>query len=218
MKPPAGFEGQSQTLPAANRSKATGLLVDESFDLGPYRVTDIKGKSGSSSSGFQIGGLKVEKTTTAFTYRMVGGADGRTEVKGACASKYNETSLPLMSAVTLQRQRSTFSCDCSTQDQRHATLRIKGDSGWQGAPGFDPVTITVTLDGVEHTVDPYGANGQKVPKNEPFYGYRVEGASGAVAALGLSFPGTVWLHERLPKNQHEAMSCALAGLMLHRGP
>jgi hypothetical protein len=49
-------------------------------------------------------------------------------------------------------------------------------------------------------------------------GYRIEGAAGPAAAVSLLFPGTVWLHQTLPEPQHAAMSCALAGLLLHVGP
>ncbi|MCV2350462.1 hypothetical protein [Paucibacter sp. Y2R2-4] len=218
MRPPAGFEGQSLTLPAANRSRATGLLVDESFDLGAYRVTGIEGKNSSTGGSFQIGGLKVENRRSAFSYHLVGGNSGRTDVAAQCASKSNETTLPVFSAVTLQRYKVNFSCDCRTQDGHSSTLSIASDSGWQGAAGSNPVRLSITLDEVEYPLGRFDANGRTVPDDEPFAGYRVDGPSGPVAALGLSYPGTVWLHERLPAAKREVMSCALAGLMLHRGP
>ncbi|MEJ6004643.1 hypothetical protein WG899_03715 [Paucibacter sp. AS339] len=218
MQAPAGFEGQSLTLAAANRSRATGLLVDESFDLGPYRVTGIEGKNSSSGGSFQIGGAKVENKRGGFSYRMVGGSSGRTEVSAQCSSKSHETSVPLFSAVTLQRYKANFACDCRTQDGHNSTLSIASDSGWQGAAGSNPVRLLITVDGTEYPLGRYDVNGRLVADDEPFYGYRLDGPSGPVAALGLSYPGTVWLHERLPAAKREAMSCALAGLMLHRGP
>jgi len=218
MRPPAGFEGQSLTLPAANRSRATGLLVDESFDLGAYRVTGIEGKNSSTGGSFQVGGLKVENRRSAFSYHLLGGNSGRTDVAAQCASKSNETSLPVFSAVTLQRYKVNFSCDCRTEDGHSASLSIASDSGWQGAAGSNPVRLSINLDGVEYPLGRFDLHGRSVPDDEPFAGYRVDGPAGPVAALGLSYPGTVWLHERLPAAKREAMSCALAGLMLHRGP
>ncbi|MFY7864688.1 hypothetical protein [Roseateles sp.] len=218
MQAPLGFEGQSLTLAAANRSRATGLLVDESFDLGPYRVTGIEGKSANSGDSLQLGSAKVEHRRGGFSYRMAGGPSGHTDAAAQCASRSKDTTVPLFSAVTLQRQKSSFTCDCRTQDGHAAALTISSDSGWQSAAGANPVQLMIRVDGVEYGVGRYDGHGRLVPDDEPFMGYRVDGPAGPVAALGLSYPGTVWLHERLPGAKREAMSCALAGLMLHRGP
>lgn len=218
IQAPLGFEGQSLSLPAANRSRATGWLVDESFDLGPYRVTGIEGKASSSGDSVQIDGLKIEKRRSSFSYHLLGGNANRSDAQAHCASNSQDTRLPVFNAVTVQRYKVNFSCDCRTQDGHVAKLSIASDSGWQGAAGSNPVRLSITVDEVEYPLGRFNAQGRTVPDDEPFAGYRVDGPSGAVAALGLRYPGTVWLHERLPAAKREAMTCALAGLMLHRGP
>jgi hypothetical protein len=214
---PKDFAGQSQMLPAANRSRMTGLLVDESFNLGPYRVTGIEGKSGSSANSTTINGVKTESKRSGFSYRLVGGLTGQTELLGRCESRSQGISRSAHGADQ-EQGRSLFSCVCSGGNQPEATLSIAGDQSRQGRSSSTSLSLSISVDGQAYRVGRYGEQGQLIPADEPFYGYRVDGPKGAVAALGLSFPGTVWLHERLPAAQQEPMLCALAGLMLHRGP
>ncbi|MCV2367934.1 hypothetical protein [Roseateles oligotrophus] len=215
---PEGFAGQSQILPASNRSRATGLLVDESFNLGPYRVTGIEGKSGSSANSKEINGVKTENKRSGFSFRLLGGPSGLTEWAGRCESRSQDVSTKLAYGISQQQGRGLFSCVCSSKDQHEATLSIASDRSWQGLSGSSSLSLSIAVDGQTYRVARYDGNGQTVPADEPFYGYRVDGGNGAVAALGLAYPGTVWLHERLPAPQREAMTCAIAGLMLHRGP
>ncbi|MCV2353075.1 hypothetical protein LNV09_02745 [Paucibacter sp. B2R-40] len=214
---PQDFAGQSQVLPAANRSRLTGLLVDESFNLGPYRVTGIEGKSGSSASSTTVNGVKTENKRSGFNYRVVGGPTGQTELLGRCESRSQGVSKSAHGADQ-EQARSLFSCVCRGSNQPEAMLSIAGDQSRQGHSSSTSLSLSISIDGQAYRVGRYGEQGRLIPADEPFYGYRVDGPKGAVAALGLSFPGTVWLHERLPSAQQEPMVCALAGLMLHRGP
>ena len=222
---PQDFAGQAQVLQAANRSRMTGLLVDESFNLGPYRVTGIESKSSSSANSTTINGVKTEKTRSGFSFRLLGGPTGQTEMLGRCQSRSQALSSRPANGVNEEQARSLFSCQCSAAagggvgyPQPESTLSIAGDRSSQGRSSSTSLSLAISVEGQSYQVGRYGAEGQLIPADEPFYGYRVDGPQGAVAALGLNFPGTVWLHDRLPAPQREAMTCAIAGLMLHRGP
>ncbi|MCV2358231.1 hypothetical protein LNV08_04515 [Paucibacter sp. TC2R-5] len=219
---PHDFAGQSQVLPAANRSRLTGVLVDESFDLGPYRVTGVQGKGSSSANSTTINGVKTENKRSGFSYRLVGGPSGQTELIGRCESRSQERSSTPKFGMEQEQGRSLFSCVCngggSNSDGHESKLSIAGDQSVQGRSSSTSLSLAIHVDGQSYRVGRYGDRGQLIPADEPFHGYRVDGPQGAVAALGLNYPGTVWLHERLPAPQREVMTCAIAGLMLHRGP
>lgn len=219
---PQDFAGRSQVLPASNRSRMTGLLVDESFQLGPYRVTGIEGKSGSAANSTTLNGVKTESKRGGFSYRLLGGPTGQTELLGRCESRAQTLGSRPANGVDEEQGRSLFSCVCSQgkgDDARpEARLSIAGDQARQGRSSTSSLSLAISVGGQSYQIGRYGDRGQAIPADEAFYGYRVDGPNGPVAALGLSFPGTVWLHERLPAQQHEGMSCAIAGLMLHRGP
>lgn len=216
---PMDFAGQSQQLPVTNRSRATGLLVDETFNLGPYRVTGIAGKSSSSANSTTLNGVKTENKRSGFNFQLLGGPSGQTEMAGRCESRAQELTSKPSFGISQEQGRSLFSCVCRSSDQRHeALLSIAGDHARQGRSSSTSLSLAIVVDGQHYAVGRYGGNGQSIPADEPFYGYFVDGPQGGVAALGLGFPGTVWLHDRLPGPQRDAMTCALAGLMLHRGP
>lgn len=216
---PMDFAGQSQQLPVTNRSRATGLLVDETFNVGPYRVTGIAGKSSSSASSTTLNGVKTENKRSGFNFQLLGGPTGQTEMAGRCESRAQELSAKPAFGISQEQGRSLFSCVCRSSDQRHeALLSIAGDHARQGRSSSTSLSLAIAVDGQSYGVGRYGDGGQLIPADEPFHGYLVDGPQGGVAALGLGFPGTVWLHDRLPGLQRDAMTCALAGLMLHRGP
>lgn len=216
VRAPQGFEGQSQSLPAANRSRATGLLVDESFDLGPYRATQVKHDVLSSGNKFTLGSFSTGSTSKGFRFSFVGGSGSESDLSAHCEAVDSGTSVPLMGVVKLEKSSFSLQCACDGEDSK-SMLTIVRHYDW-GALQPNRNVMMVEVNGSSYMLRPYGLMGQLVSDDEPFMGYRLDGSSGPAAALAPGYPGTVWIHDSLAPSQRKGMSCALAALMIHRGP
>src|SRR5690606_30348544 len=82
MVPPADVAEGARVLETKDRSSASGMLVDESFTLDKYAVTEVD-RDATSKSSFSIGGYGKSSTTTGYTYVF---AAGSTKYKAGCGS------------------------------------------------------------------------------------------------------------------------------------
>jgi hypothetical protein len=72
MVPPPEIAQGSQILDAQNRSSATGLFVDESFNLGSYKISKVDRKMTKNSS-LSVNSFTSNATSTGYSYAFGGG-------------------------------------------------------------------------------------------------------------------------------------------------
>src|SRR5262245_54543058 len=71
MALPADVAQASEEVPITDRSSWSGALVDESFGLGPYKVTDVDRKWDSTRSS-SLFGVDRSKTTGGYAFKLAG--------------------------------------------------------------------------------------------------------------------------------------------------
>ena len=74
MVAPKDVAQGSQTLEVADRSSMSGALVDESFKLGAFAVTDVD-RDWNKKNGFAVAGYSNDTTTTGYSYKLKGGSE-----------------------------------------------------------------------------------------------------------------------------------------------
>jgi hypothetical protein len=222
MTAPQDFAGYSEYWVAANRSGAGGLFADESFELGPYRVTEVKRDLLSSSGSFSLGPLTWDKTASGFSYVLQGEGE---RLLGRCERREGETRLPLWGNQIPLQASFGLKCDCQSagpQDAggpaNSARLELASASSWKIEDAWVPERLQLNINGHSFSGRPFDHQGQTISDGFAFVGFRFDGSVGPAAAVGLFSPGEVWLHQSLPVAQKAVMSCALAGLLLHTGP
>lgn len=200
MVAPADLAGQSKVLEVANRSTATGALVNESFQLGEYQITDVD-RDWNSSSSFGAGAYGSGKKTTGYTFQLK--ASGTTW-KGTCASLAKGTSMGDLSFAN----STDVTCECRS-DKEKVTLKVGGQTAATSGT-FKAGAKTYQVTGIDKTDKSYfGA--------KPV-GYRLDDSGSPYAAVETMRPGRVWLHKDVSEPEAAATSCALAGMMLYLPP
>ncbi|MBT9492170.1 MAG: hypothetical protein IV107_07425 [Paucibacter sp.] len=214
MTPQQGFGGQSEALVAGHRSSASGVFADESFELGLFRVAEVKRDLWASSNSVGLGPLTFGKTSSGFSY-VLQGPDER--LLGRCEVRNGETRLPLWGNQIPLQAKFRLLCDCQG-GQTSAHLDVSSDTGWQNVDAWLPNRLELSINGQSFSGSPFDHRGFTINDGRAFVGYRFDGQAGPAAAVGVFSPGQVWLHQQLPSAERAAMNCALAGLLLHFGP
>ena len=204
MVPPAEV-ASGTVLETKNRKNASGMFVNEAFDLGSYKVDKVNRKA-ISESGFGISNYSSNKTTTGYSYLLKGGSK---EWKGSCAMSKDDKSVGLGSGMSIGRTKSNLTCECKSGDEA-GRLELKAGNDGQYAGTFSPAGKSYDLTQVKDFDKKYwGA--------EPA-GYRFDGTDGARGAVETMKPGRIWFTEKLAENEREPATCVLAGLMLYIEP
>lgn len=204
MVPPAEV-ASGTVLDAKNRKNASGLFVNEAFDLGSFKVDKVDRKS-VSESGFGISNYSSNKTTTGYSYLLRGGAK---EWKGACAMSKDDKSVGLGNGLAIGRTKSNLTCECKSGDQAGRLEMKAGNNGeYEGTispagKGYD-VTRVTTFDKKYWGAEPAG--------------YRFDGTDGARGAVETMKPGRIWFTDKLSQEERDPATCLLAGLMLYVEP
>ena len=186
-------------LEARDRSAATGVLIDESFSLGPYQVDNV-----------DRDWTKTESTTVALVatvHQEVGGysyelRDKGQRTAGRCRTLAQESALALGGSYSLSTDGASLRCSCGES----ASASIQTEDG--------ALTGTLALGERKYTLRPIHGleNGseQSVPA-----GYRAD-ADDPFAAVEVQHPGRVWLSPTVNKEDRLTVSCLLAGFMLYQ--
>lgn len=204
MVPPKDVADGSSVLEVQNRSGASGLMVDESFDLGEYKITQVD-RDASSKSGFSVGGFGKESIATGYSYRLQGkGAD----LLGACASETNTKSTNI-GIGSLESENSNVTCECKSAATTSKVVLSAGNDGALSGTlfaGSEEYKVTQVLETDKSSWSSAAA------------GYRFDGANGPVGAVEALHPGRVWVTPKLPEAERPAVSCLSAGIMLYKKP
>jgi hypothetical protein len=202
MAVPQDVGKTSDEIVISDRSGMSGALVDESFTMGPYRVTDVSRKWDSTSSSTVVG-VSSTDAKGGFTFG-VKAPEG--EIKGTCASHQGEKSVGLLGG-TFGSQNYDVVCQCGGATQ--ATFSISADttSHYKG---------TVTAGGASYAIagvytDDKGSTSGKA------IGYEVRGTD-PVGAVEVAGKGRVWLSKTLDAGARANVACLFAGLLLYKEP
>jgi len=210
MVAPKDVAQGSQTLEVAERSSMTGSLVDESFKLGTFAVTDVD-RDWNKKSGFSVVGYSNDTTTTGYSYKLKGGAGAW---DGSCASSADKKGIAILGGEAAWG-KSSITCQCKSGETT-ASVVLKADSpdssstkkmGGELSTGAEKkykVSVVSETDKSNFSESPAG--------------FRFDSDDGAVGAVEILRPGRVWLNERLSETERPPVACLAAGLMLYQAP
>ncbi len=208
MVVPADVSGGLEVIAVTDRSIWSGALADESFNLGPYKVTDVDrdwdiSKSNSVSvSDFKFSSGKTEGGY-AYRFKTPGG-----RMNGQCLTEAKDTVFSV-SSVDFQSRVARLSCICNQSGTEVARVMLAADisAGYKG---------TLTANGQQYRVESINEREGGFSSGDPT-GYRVDDdqPTGAVEVLN---PGRIWLARNLEEPQRARLACIFAGLMLNLPP
>lgn len=204
MAAPADIAPTAEVLDVGHRSVARGLLIDESFDVGLYRVHEVRRGSTSNRSG-SIGALSATSTRESFGFSFT----GRQDWQGRCEYRSRGHYLQV-NAVTLEDRKDELDCSCqSGGEQVRLHLQDQGR----------PLRGEMQLGQARYAMLQYAFGNSDGGVRSPAVGYRVEPLQGGagVAAVEVLHPGRIWQQRDLPAAQREPMACLLSALMIY-GP
>ncbi len=137
VAPPDVAEG-ARVLDTKDRSAASGMLVDESFTLDKYGITEVD-RDATSKSSFSIGGYGKSSTTTGYTYQFNAGSN---KSKAGCGSVSKKQSVSLGAGSSVDWGNTEVTCECGELTK----LKLVGSGG--------RVTGTVSLGEEQLTLTP----------------------------------------------------------------
>jgi len=202
MAAPADLAANGEELDVSNRSQFSGALADESFEVGPYQVTDVNRKWDISSET-SVPGFTANTSSGGFSYQFHG-LD--TDYAGRCEVDSDQNDFHLEGGGTLSFQFAQLACSCHS-DRSRAALVIdnsdsRGNASVTTSGGRYELSSVYDLEGGGTSSDPAG--------------YRADAPDGALGAVDVTHPGRIWLRSGLSDVEREQASCLFAGLMLYQ--
>ena len=202
MAVPPEVSEQAEVLPVTDRSVFRGAWANESFTLGPYRVSGVD-RDWNSSSGFEAGPYSKNETTGGYSFKH---RAGESVSKGKCStgSGSQEVEVGIGSGFSVGDEFGEYSrltCTCEPGTEVHVETRGEEYTGFLqlGDQRFDVRSIS---GGVVEVL-----SGQPV-------GYRIDGPQ-EHHAVEVVPPGRVWLARSIDEDARRRLTCLLAGLLLH---
>jgi hypothetical protein len=201
MQVPHDVAGRSEVLDATDRSRMSGALADESFQLGPYAVKDVDRKW-DSSSGVGIGSVSHSKSQGGYTYKFEGrGA----KLSGHCVTEDKETSIGLSSSTSMEFNFAKLACTCNG-GPKLAHVEVTNQNDNLAGP-MNTSTGDYQIKSINQTE---GGHSMGSPM-----GYRMDG-EGGLGAAEVVHPGRVWLDKKLGDMEKAEVACIFVGLMLYK--
>ncbi len=197
MAPPADLVKQ-ESLPVEGRSRATGMLVDESFSIGPYQIAEVD-RDWNSSSSVGVGPWSKETKTTGYQFELHSGKD---KLPGKCESEHKSQGvLALGGEFSWGDVR--IVCTCGTSKEGGQILLTDDENSAKVAGSAYEVAAIHEEQGGSTQSAPLGF---RLDADEPF------------AAVEVAHPGSVWLKKGLNEAERQQTACLFAGLMLYQPP
>lgn len=204
MAAPVDLEPHSDSLEVQNRSSFSGALVDESFDVGEYQVTDVD-RDWDSTDTFAVPGYSEVHTTSGYAYTL---RESAGDWSAHCEMDTDDAASELGGGTTLSHSFAQFACTCSLGKSR-ATLFIN-NSGSESDAHVDTESSRYELSAL-YELEGGGTNSDAA-------GYRADNASSSLGAVDVLRPGHMWLDTSLPKIERAEAACLFAGLLLYEAP
>jgi len=207
MVAPADVAQGSEVLEVTDRSSMSGSLVNESFKLGSFAVSDVD-RDWNKQKGFSVAGYSNATTTTGYSYKLKAGPQAW---NGSCASSANDKGVKVMGG-SVDWGTTKITCECK-QGGTSATVVLNASS-----PDSDRNSAGVlTVSDAKYKVSSVNDT-DKTNLASGAAGFRYDGEEGALGAVEVLHPGRVWLNARLPEPQRLPVACVSAGLMLYQPP
>lgn len=200
MVPPADVATGARVLDTKDRSAASGMLVDESFTLDQYAITDVD-RDATSKSSFSIGGYGKSSTTTGYTYRFT---SGKNTLSAGCGSVSKRQSVSLGSGSSVDWGNTQVTCECGG-----SKLELVGKG--------ETVTGSVSQGEQRYVLTPVEETDKSSFAAGPA-GFRADMDGKPRAAVETLHPGRVWLSPGVEGQEAEQLSCLFVGLMLYVPP
>jgi hypothetical protein len=203
MVEPTDVVQVSEELPVKDRSSWQGALADESFTLGPYRVTEVDRKWNSAESSSFLG-FEASRVKGGFAYHL-GSGDGK--LKGECATEERENSESLGAGAEFSKLVAKLGCRCSDA-QGAIALTLEGSTTQQYGG-------TVGAPDLEYKITALTQRTKGWESHDPL-GYRIDGPSAPIGAVDLKRPGRVWIGKSVEGAARAQLACLFAGLLLYQ--
>jgi len=204
MVPPSDVSKMSKAYEAQDRSRASGLFVDESFVIGPYSVADVD-RDATSKSNFSIGGYGKSSTTTGYTYKLKAKSG---DFSGACGSMAKEQGFSLGDNSSVNWGNVEITCECNGSDGKSEVKLTGAEKTSTG-----DMTIDATAYQVSAVNETDSSNfSSQIP------GFRVDSGGKPAGAVETLYPGKIWLDKGAEAGEADHMSCLFVGLMLYVPP
>jgi len=193
----------SEELPIKDRSSWQGALVDESFKLGSYKVSDVDRKWNSTQTNSFLG-FEASRMKGGYSFGLVG---GNGKLTGECATEERENSQALGGGAEFSKLIAKLGCRCSDSSGA-VSLTLEGSTSEQYKGAISGPDIEYTITAITERA--------KGPSSHDPLGYRVDTASAPVGAVDLKQPGRVWISKALEGTAREQVACLFAGLLLYQ--
>ncbi len=203
MIPPAELATTANIHTATDRTSMSGLMIDESFVLGAYKVADVDRDwlQHESSKTETFDGIH---STAGYVYTITGGP---TDVQGTCAWASANGGVSIM-GVSVSEAQNVLTCECTAEGES-SLMKLSAGKKLDYAGDLE-------VDGESFKVTPVKeTEGMYLKKTPP--GYRIDGADGVMGAVEVIRPGRLWLSKELSDEAKGTVSCAMTGLMLMDG-
>jgi hypothetical protein len=208
MAPPSDVEAQSEVFEATGRKRGSGLLVDESFRIGPFAVVEVDRAATSgtaSSSSLGLGGLALyaaanEELQGGHSFRF---AEGGEDLHASCRT-FTSRKGSSFGRLDVRESTSRLVCSCGSGDDSSGLELVSSGERPSGSVSLAGGTLEVTS---VKTSNAGWASAEPV-------GFRVDGAGGPVGAVEVLRPGRMWLSTALSPGERRKLACLLVGVML----
>jgi hypothetical protein len=185
-------------LPVRDYTTASGVLVDESFQIGPFAVSDVD----RNWNGHSFGPFHIKSKVAGYAFQF--GGRGAT-LQAWCSTQARDPSFS--DGFVNWRLHGRLGCTCADGAGR-ASLVLEGSA-------TDHYVGTLRTTAAAYRVQSIHNETLRTPT-----GYRLDrvadqSAQGAVDVMG---PGHVWLNRSIEPRERAELSCIAAGLMLYRPP
>jgi hypothetical protein len=205
---PPELQANVTVLPVTERKTFGGIMGDDPFVMGPYRVSglDRTWRSGPGWNYFGLlpgdKGFSKETTIRDFSFNFAG--PGGT-ITSACSTQLVE--YLVKGHVTLEHHERRTLCRCAGAGL-NAEARLSSDDGkWSGEALLHGQTMPLQIMNTD-------TNGVPLPKA---IGYQI-GAPTAIGLVETRPPGQVWLANHVDGVSHAEMSCLFSALLLVEQP
>lgn len=210
MALPQGAQGASSELPVEGRSL---LIVRNSFQFAPYRVTDIH-RGWTKGQGFSIAGFSGSKAKQKYEFSV--NEPGRATWKVRCTTRADwnkvdsQNFLGMSTSIEFSYDRS-LACSMKQEGGKKPSKLLMGQSS------SETVMQGIMTDGatrIDISVS-YKVDSSPLKLGDPT-GYIFHIGGSFVGAVEVINKGTVWIHNAVAPETRSALAATSAVLLMHQ--
>jgi len=204
MAVPKDISAATDVISATERSGWSGAMADETFILGPFKVTAVdRDWDSSQSDTISISKLDLQSGSTEGGYKFTFKTPSA-QWQGKCSAEASEKSVGMSGFKVLEKEAG-LNCVCTDGkiDVSKVTVKAKNMDNYSG---------TLTTHGQSYRVASLKEREGSMAMGVS--GYRVDGDQ-PVGAVEVLKPGRIWLGRDLKPAERAGLACSFVGLMLY---